>query len=374
MDNNAINPIEEQRKEALKHYEEASTAIHHWSSFVENAIKNYNPKDIDNNSKEFIWTDELVIEIIKDLLKGATSGINPNLYLKNMKEILANPVEDKRIEVSCLIHSNPLAEKHELKTKPYDYHFFLSRSIPTEKYEAVKKAIERCLNNEITLDEVVQDYLQTKEPHPHENDYREMVYQRNVQNPYSKGSQSATAYEKGFKECWCHFFNTTLNPITNGQSLQEDGGYEIRCIQKHNKNYWLQKDGLYNSELFGKHQTLEYMLNSGGIINSILRKEDSVTFTVGATNNGKIIEKFFKGWNGMEIHYTDGSASLLMEETCLPQKLTETVTLKASPSNTFTNTPRQMWNKECGIHDEGKSCINNRCEEYNPLDKRHTIK
>lgn len=38
-----LNPIEDQRAEALKHYEEASSAIHHWSSFVSNAIKAYNP-------------------------------------------------------------------------------------------------------------------------------------------------------------------------------------------------------------------------------------------------------------------------------------------------------------------------------------------
>lgn len=40
----AINPIEDQRVQALKHYEEASSAIHHWSSFVESAIKAYNPQ------------------------------------------------------------------------------------------------------------------------------------------------------------------------------------------------------------------------------------------------------------------------------------------------------------------------------------------
>lgn len=39
-----INPIEEQRASALKHYEEASAAIHHWSSFVDAAIKAYNPQ------------------------------------------------------------------------------------------------------------------------------------------------------------------------------------------------------------------------------------------------------------------------------------------------------------------------------------------
>lgn len=36
-------PLEDLRMDALKHYEEASSAIHHWSSFVESAIKAYNP-------------------------------------------------------------------------------------------------------------------------------------------------------------------------------------------------------------------------------------------------------------------------------------------------------------------------------------------
>lgn len=38
-----INPIEEQRAEALRHYEEVSSQCCHWSSFVEAAIKAYNP-------------------------------------------------------------------------------------------------------------------------------------------------------------------------------------------------------------------------------------------------------------------------------------------------------------------------------------------
>ena len=44
-DRTCINPIEDQRKQALAHYDEASSAIYHWSSFVENAIKAYDPED-----------------------------------------------------------------------------------------------------------------------------------------------------------------------------------------------------------------------------------------------------------------------------------------------------------------------------------------
>jgi len=35
--------LEDLRKDALAHYEEASSAISHWSSFVRDAIKAYNP-------------------------------------------------------------------------------------------------------------------------------------------------------------------------------------------------------------------------------------------------------------------------------------------------------------------------------------------
>ena len=37
-------PLEDLRNSALEHYREASTAIHHWSGFVEAAIKAYNPE------------------------------------------------------------------------------------------------------------------------------------------------------------------------------------------------------------------------------------------------------------------------------------------------------------------------------------------
>lgn len=37
-------PLEDQRQQALKHYEEASNAIMHWSSFVRDAIMAYDPK------------------------------------------------------------------------------------------------------------------------------------------------------------------------------------------------------------------------------------------------------------------------------------------------------------------------------------------
>ncbi len=62
--------VEEQRKQALKHYDEISTKSHHWSSFVVNAIKAYNPEKpsgslhpvIENPKKAF---ENLAKEIVE---------------------------------------------------------------------------------------------------------------------------------------------------------------------------------------------------------------------------------------------------------------------------------------------------------------------
>ena len=42
-------PLEDLRQSALEHYAEASRAINHWSGFVEEAIKNYDPEKTQRN-------------------------------------------------------------------------------------------------------------------------------------------------------------------------------------------------------------------------------------------------------------------------------------------------------------------------------------
>lgn len=59
----------------------------------------------------------------------------------------------KRYEVLMMCYSNKYSDRSEL------YSFKVNKNIPKEKYEAVKKAIELTLNNEITLEEAVQEYL-----------------------------------------------------------------------------------------------------------------------------------------------------------------------------------------------------------------------
>lgn len=43
QDKPCVNPIEDKRREALRHYEEAARIANHWSSFVRDAILAYNP-------------------------------------------------------------------------------------------------------------------------------------------------------------------------------------------------------------------------------------------------------------------------------------------------------------------------------------------
>lgn len=44
-----------------------------------------------------------------------------------------------------------------------------------------------------------------------EPQFKEMIFQRNVLNPYSEDSQSHTAYDKGFEECYYKFSKAEKN-------------------------------------------------------------------------------------------------------------------------------------------------------------------
>jgi hypothetical protein len=49
------NPIEAQREAALRHYDEVSSLACHWSSFVEAAIKAYNPSPNTDSAELYLW-------------------------------------------------------------------------------------------------------------------------------------------------------------------------------------------------------------------------------------------------------------------------------------------------------------------------------
>lgn len=64
--------LDELREQALKHYEEASNAIHHWSSFVENAIKNYVPEkfSVPDNRDAVIEKQREIIMVYQDEVRS----------------------------------------------------------------------------------------------------------------------------------------------------------------------------------------------------------------------------------------------------------------------------------------------------------------
>lgn len=86
-------PLEDLRNEALRHYEEASSAIHHWSSFVENAIKTYNPEsgqqttsDVKQAAKEMAckfmawYVDDPNEEVTKALMELPVDNLIEDVY------------------------------------------------------------------------------------------------------------------------------------------------------------------------------------------------------------------------------------------------------------------------------------------------------
>jgi hypothetical protein len=90
------------------------------------------------------------------------------------------------------------------------------------------------------------------------------------------------------------------------QSEQTHKDYEIQCIVKNGKNYWLQKDGLYNSDLFGLHHDCEWILDKGGQIYSVKRLIDGEVFSVGDRLDGMdedcdIIESFWTNHAGNDL-------------------------------------------------------------------------
>ena len=321
-----------------------------------------------DNKQDFEWTDALKIECLDYLMQQFISkewaGFSSEV--EEFKKSKEHKVEEKRIEILDFrkMPDNKV-EGHSM------YCFALRGFIPHEKYEAVRVAIERELNNEPLSDIEVELFKLKRDYKALLSINEQFVEHIECLNKEKESSDSIPTLERQENK----YASTVGMPVHKTklgndiileiplpenkpqESKQDSKGWEIQCIVLDSKNYWIQKDGLYKSDLFGSHLHSSWLLSNGGIIHSVKRLSDGEVFSVGLNNNGKIIEKFFEGWNGMEIHYTDGSASLLLEETKLP--LTE------QPK------PRQMWNKHTGIHDESVLCTGMKCQEYNPLNKEH---
>lgn len=106
-------------------------------------------------------------------------------------------------------------------------------------------------------------------------------------------------------------FNTDIN--NRGYKIIAYKGNKTGLIYTLSDNLWTCK----GSNFASFPNTKKGVDESGCSIHSIIRLDGHI-FSVGEINYGKTIEKFFDGWNGMEIHYTDGSATLLKEASVTP--------------------------------------------------------
>ena len=74
--------IEDQKKQALEHYEELSKEGHHWNSFVVKAIKEYIP-----DAEQIIKEQEEVIEILKRQIHVSGLLYPPSKVLTDMNRL-----------------------------------------------------------------------------------------------------------------------------------------------------------------------------------------------------------------------------------------------------------------------------------------------
>lgn len=83
-DQPVMNPFENQRREALKHYDEVSSAAYHWSSFVVAAISSYTPNHqyVEDICNDFtLWVQEQNL-----WLRGLTGAQRKELFKRYLNE------------------------------------------------------------------------------------------------------------------------------------------------------------------------------------------------------------------------------------------------------------------------------------------------
>lgn len=142
--------------------------------------------------------------------------------------------KSKRIEVTDMMN-----------TGGCNYAFCVSEQFQGSKFDSVKKAIERALNHEITLDEVVQDYLQKDIPtlDRQHGDFRKSID----------------------------------NNLKNKWEAEDNKDWEIQSYRNKERNTFFKRDqwGDYDFSL------IREKYGDKVEINSVLRKSDGCIFSIG---------------------------------------------------------------------------------------------
>lgn len=219
-----------------------------------------------NEKPSFNWTDALVQELILCLPNYDTETYLP--IIEQFKQSKQQPVESSKVSVLKLDHlgqnyiSNP--------TDGYTYSLMLDiKEIPEDKYEAVKKAIERVLNSEVTLTEGIptlkfSDFFDIEEWDKTKNETRT------------------------FK---AHGFECTLKPIQDIPTLDRQENWAIKEVDweiyafksKYSDQCAILKDnGKYTYDGGGGTWPIANMLSDPSVtIHSVKRVSDNQYFTVG---------------------------------------------------------------------------------------------
>lgn len=78
--------IEDQRQDALKHYEEASRAINHWKSFVRDAIMAYTGRPFPIPNNRTLVLEQVARERERQDAKWGEQNHEPSIYLMILGE------------------------------------------------------------------------------------------------------------------------------------------------------------------------------------------------------------------------------------------------------------------------------------------------
>jgi hypothetical protein len=176
--------------------------------------------------------------------------------------------------------------------KPYNHDDLIS--LTKEQLDAMMGSVFNAAR-ELTTGGLVTGYLGTGLKYPTFKDYLQSLPENKTQ---PSNTNSTTVTEKGWEVL--SYNNYEYLGAVRGGGIREK-----------------KEDGLfYFTTGINKTPCSEYeLLNSHWEIHSVKRLSDGEVFTVGDNNGDKVISGFHDGWNGMEIHYTNGSAGLLLETT-----------------------------------------------------------
>ena len=386
---------------------------------------------MDNKTPDNFWNDELVKEFVEGAIRVQDSmphEVSLDLGILHFKKSKEHKVEEKRAEI--LDFRKMPDNKVELHSM---YCFALRGFIPQEKYEAVKQAIERELNNDTVVeDKIVFDGERV-------NKYLiDEFGQTGKTEPlrfYSHKKYSQSEVDAIRKEAFCSgFFKGWYNGC-----FEEDKAYSNKIGEARYEEWLSSLTPTNNEPLSDSIPTLEINIpHAQKVIKEVLStekygnvptgfftpqesKQDSkgwevfsyqendeakTVWTIDKVQSNQWRNEFQNPdyWCNTSPTLTgtkfslfqvrrlsDGEVFSVGDEEDFVGKITA-IRIDAKYSGGIGLTgdcrtraietaiklplteqpkPRQMWNKHTGIHDENECCKHLGCEYYNPINITH---